>query len=207
MCCHLFVVGSIAYLNDPDGYADWSLYTPSKVRRIEGKRSDKVAAQLLFLSTLLFFSPVLSYYSTLLVSVLFSSIYNLFASLGRKPPFTHSLTHSNCNMLLLIRTFFCFQSNRIIVLYRKKKRNYMRQQTRSGRYPYFIYTYNTCIWINYQHSARFYTVLGTMRNLETEKSATFLYTLSYIYFPLSLFWVYGCVCMLCFLKCWEEMRY
>jgi len=36
--CHLFVVG-IAYLNDPDSYADWSFYTlgrATQVRQVEG---------------------------------------------------------------------------------------------------------------------------------------------------------------------------
>jgi len=34
-----FVVGGIAYLIDPDSYADWSFYTPgraSQVRQVEG---------------------------------------------------------------------------------------------------------------------------------------------------------------------------
>jgi len=39
MCCHLFVVGGIAYLNDPDSYAGWSFITPGRAtqaRQVEG---------------------------------------------------------------------------------------------------------------------------------------------------------------------------
>jgi len=52
--------GGIAYLNDAVSYADWSFHTPgraSQVRTVEGQRSDKVAAQLLFL-LLCYFSPL-----------------------------------------------------------------------------------------------------------------------------------------------------
>jgi len=55
--------GGIAYLNDPDSYAGWSLYTPGRAaqaRQVEGQRSEKVAAQLLFL----YFS--ISYYSAII---------------------------------------------------------------------------------------------------------------------------------------------
>jgi len=97
--CHLFVVvgWGIVYLNDPDSYAGWSFYTPGRAtqaRQVEGQRSEKVAAQsLLFLFTFLFFSLLLSFYSTFIspISVLFSSVYNIFTLLGRKAPFTHSL--------------------------------------------------------------------------------------------------------------------
>jgi len=44
--------GGIVYLSDPKSYAGWSFYTPvraTQARQVEGQRSDKVAAQLLFL--------------------------------------------------------------------------------------------------------------------------------------------------------------
>jgi len=33
MCCHLFVVGGIAYLSNPDSYAGWSFYTPVRATK------------------------------------------------------------------------------------------------------------------------------------------------------------------------------
>jgi len=39
VCCHLFVVGGIVYLNDPDSYAGWSFHTPvraTQARQVEG---------------------------------------------------------------------------------------------------------------------------------------------------------------------------
>jgi len=35
-CCHLFVVGGIACLSDPDSDAGWSFYTPVRARLVEG---------------------------------------------------------------------------------------------------------------------------------------------------------------------------
>jgi len=40
----------------------YTLVRATQARQVEGERSDKVAAQLLFLFTLLFFSPLLSCY-------------------------------------------------------------------------------------------------------------------------------------------------
>jgi len=39
VCCHLFVVVGIVYLNDPDSYAGWSFYIlvrASQARQVEG---------------------------------------------------------------------------------------------------------------------------------------------------------------------------
>jgi len=61
--------GGIAYFSDPGSYAGWSFYTPvraTQARQVEGSRSDKVAAQLLFLLLSYFSPPLLSYYLTLL---------------------------------------------------------------------------------------------------------------------------------------------
>jgi len=65
VCCHLFEVGGIVYLSDPDSYVGWSFYTPlraTQARQVEGQRSDKVAAQLLFFLLSYFPPPLLSYY-------------------------------------------------------------------------------------------------------------------------------------------------
>jgi len=74
------------------------VYTPVRatqarqVWRIEVRQNSSTASISRF--TFLFLSPLLSYYSTFIspVSVLFSSMYHLFALIGRKAPFTHSLT-------------------------------------------------------------------------------------------------------------------
>jgi len=50
-CCHLFVVVGIGHLRDPNSYDGWSFYTPGRATQatqVEGSRSDKVAAQVLF---------------------------------------------------------------------------------------------------------------------------------------------------------------
>jgi len=86
--------GGIAYLSDPDSYVGWSsVCTPDRAtqaRQVEGSRSDKVAAHSLcfpiFLPfTFLLFSSIISPFL-----MLYSSVYNLFALIGRKAPFTHS---------------------------------------------------------------------------------------------------------------------
>jgi len=44
VCCHLFVVGGIVYLNDPDSYADWSfilLIGPPMSDRLKGRGQTK----------------------------------------------------------------------------------------------------------------------------------------------------------------------
>jgi len=70
------------------------IYTPgraSQARHVEGQRADKVAVQSLLS---LYFPIFLSFYFPILllinfpIFVLFSSIYNLFALLGRKAHFT-----------------------------------------------------------------------------------------------------------------------
>jgi len=44
VCCHLFVVGEIAYLNDPDSYDGWSfilLVGPPKPDRLKDRGQTK----------------------------------------------------------------------------------------------------------------------------------------------------------------------
>jgi len=65
----------------------------SHVRQIEGQRWDEVPAHSRLSLYFLIFLPFTFLFFSLLtspISVIFSFIYNLFALLGRKAPFTHS---------------------------------------------------------------------------------------------------------------------
>jgi len=68
------------------------LLGPPKSDRLKDRGQTEQQHSLFFLFA--FFSPLLSYYPSLLFllfSVLYLSVYNLFALIGRKAPFTHSL--------------------------------------------------------------------------------------------------------------------
>jgi len=89
VCCHIFVVGDCV----PQFLYSWYGLPRQTARRIEVRQTGSTV------SSLSFYFPIFLPFTFLLLysfispfSVLFSSIYNIFALLGLKAPFTHSLT-------------------------------------------------------------------------------------------------------------------
>jgi len=91
-----------------DSYAGWSLYTPVKPPKPDrlkdrGQKSSSTASVFLYFPIFFSFTFLLFYSFISPISMLYSSVCNLFALIGRKAPFTHSLGVNPCRPAFLIR--------------------------------------------------------------------------------------------------------